>query len=127
MADRRQLGVLLGATVMAIIGNVAAAMQPLALGIVVDDGLTHGLSSGLWSGCLLLFALGMTQVGTNVWGHRLDVENWLRAALGSSQQIGHHVTRTGDAVTETLPTGEVSPRWPPTRCGWARSSTSCRG
>ncbi|GIG26862.1 ABC transporter ATP-binding protein [Cellulomonas denverensis] len=105
--SRRQLGVLLGATVMAIIGNVAAAMQPLALGIVVDDGLTHGLSSGLWSGCLLLFALGMTQVGTNVWGHRLDVENWLRAALGSSQQIGHHVTRTGDAVTETLPTGEV--------------------
>jgi ABC-type lipopolysaccharide export system ATPase subunit len=49
----------------------------------------------------------MVQVGTNVWGHRLDVENWLRAAFASSQQVGHHVTRTGDAVTDELPTGEV--------------------
>lgn len=105
--SRRQLGVLLGATAVSIVGNVAGALQPLALGMVVDDGLTHGLSSGLWSGCLLLFALGMVQVGANVWGHRLEVENWLRAAFASSQQIGHHVTRTGDAVTETLPTGEV--------------------
>ena len=104
---RRQLGVLLGATGVNIVGNVAGALQPLALGMVVDNGLTHGLSSGLWSGCLLLFALGMTQVGANVWGHRLEVENWLRAAFASSQQIGHHVTRTGDAVTDTLPTGEV--------------------
>nr|WP_276581899.1 ABC transporter ATP-binding protein [Cellulomonas sp. RIT-PI-Y] len=104
---RRQIGVLLGATAVSVVGNVAGALQPLALGMVVDDGLTHGLSSGLWSGCLLLFALGMTQVGANVWGHRLEVENWLRAAFASSQQIGHHVTRTGDAVTDTLPTGEV--------------------
>lgn len=104
---RRQLGVLLGATAVSMVGNVAGALQPLALGRVVDDGLTHGLGSGLWSGCLLLFALGMTQVGANVWGHRLEVENWLRAAFASSQQIGHHVTRTGDAVTDTLPTGEV--------------------
>jgi ABC-type multidrug transport system fused ATPase/permease subunit len=103
----RQLGVLLGATGVSIVGNVAGAMQPLALGMVVDDGLSHGLTAGLWSGCLLLFALGMVQVGANVWGHRLEVENWLRAAFASSQQIGHHVTRTGDAVTETLPTGEV--------------------
>lgn len=43
----------------------------------------------------------------NVWGHRLEVENWLRAAFASSQQVGHHVTRTGDAVTDELPTGEV--------------------
>ncbi|MEV7972512.1 ABC transporter ATP-binding protein [Cellulomonas sp. NPDC089187] len=104
---RRQFGVLAGATAVSIVGNVAGAMQPLALGMVVDDGLDHGLSSGLWTGCLLLFALGMINVGANVWGHRLEVENWLRAAFASSQQIGHHVTRTGDAVTDTLPTGEV--------------------
>lgn len=49
----------------------------------------------------------MVQVVANVWGHRLEVENWLRAAFASSQHVGHHVTRTGDAITDELPTGEV--------------------
>jgi ABC-type multidrug transport system fused ATPase/permease subunit len=104
---RRQLGVLLGAIAVAVVGNVAAALMPWQLGRVVDDGLDDGLSSALWLGCLGIAGLGMVQVLTNVWGHRLDVENWLRAAFASSQQIGHHVTRTGDRVTDTLPTGEV--------------------
>ncbi|MBW0255362.1 ABC transporter ATP-binding protein/permease [Cellulomonas sp. PS-H5] len=104
---RRQLGVLAGATAVAVVGNVAAALLPWQLGRVVDDGLDDGLGAALWLGCLGVFALGMVQVGTNVWGHRLDVENWLRAAFASSQQVGHHVTRTGDAVTDELPTGEV--------------------
>lgn len=104
---RRQLGVLAGATAVAVVGNVAAALLPWQLGRVVDDGLDDGLSSALWLGCLGVFLLGMVQVVANVWGHRLDVENWLRAAFGSSQQVGHHVTRTGDAVTDELPTGEV--------------------
>ncbi len=104
---RRQIGVLLGAVAVAVVGNVAAALMPWQLGRVVDDGLDDGLSSALWLGCLGVAALGMVQVVTNVWGHRLDVENWLRAAFASSQQIGHHVTRTGDRVTDTLPTGEV--------------------
>lgn len=104
---RRQLGVLAGATAVAVVGNVAAALLPWQLGRVVDDGLDDGLSSALWLGCLGVFALGMVQVGTNVWGHRLEVESWLRAAFASSQQVGHHVTRTGDAVTDELPTGEV--------------------
>lgn len=104
---RRQLGVLAGATAVAVVGNVAAALLPWQLGRVVDDGLDDGLSAALWLGCLGVLALGMVQVGTNVWGHRLDVENWLRAAFASSQQVGHHVTRTGDAVTDELPTGEV--------------------
>lgn len=104
---RRQLGVLLGAIAVAVVGNVAAALMPWQLGRVVDDGLDDGLSAALWLGCLGIAGLGMVQVLTNVWGHRLDVENWLRAAFASSQQIGHHVTRTGDRVTDTLPTGEV--------------------
>lgn len=104
---RRQLGVLAGATAVAVVGNVAAAMMPYALGRIVDDGLDGGLDRALWLGCLAIFALGMVQAGSNVWGHRLDVENWLRAAFTSSQLIGHHVTRTGDAVTQELPTGEV--------------------
>ncbi len=104
---RRQAGVLAGATAVAVVGNVAAALLPWQLGRIVDGGLEHGLGRQLWLGCLALAALGLVQVGANVWGHRLEVENWLRAAFASSQQVGHHVTRTGDAVTDVLPTGEV--------------------
>lgn len=104
---RRQAGVLAGATAVAVVGNVAAAMLPWQLGRIVDGGLEHGLGRALWLGCLLLAGLGMVQVVANVWGHRLEVENWLRAAFASSQQVGHHVTRTGDAITDELPTGEV--------------------
>jgi len=43
----------------------------------------------------------------NVVGHRIDVQNWLHAAFRTSQLLGYHVSRTGDAVTEKLPTGEV--------------------
>lgn len=104
---RRQAGVLAGATAVAVVGNVAAALLPWQLGRIVDGGLEHGLGRELWLGCLLLAGLGLVQVGANVWGHRLEVENWLRAAFASSQQVGHHVTRTGDAITDELPTGEV--------------------
>ncbi len=104
---RRQLGVLAGATAVAVAGNVAAALIPWQLGRIVDGGLDDGLGRGLWLGCLGLAALGLVQVVANVWGHRLEVENWLRAAFASSQQVGHHVTRTGDAITDALPTGEV--------------------
>lgn len=104
---RRQAGVLAGATAVAVVGNVAAALLPWQLGRIVDGGLEHGLGRELWLGCLLLTGLGLVQVAANVWGHRLEVENWLRAAFASSQQVGHHVTRTGDAITDELPTGEV--------------------
>jgi len=99
--------VLAGATAVAVVGNVAAAVLPWQLGRIVDGGLEHGLGRELWLGCLLLAGLGMVQVLANVGGHRLEVENWLRAAFASSQQVGHHVTRTGDAITDELPTGEV--------------------
>ncbi|NMR18952.1 ABC transporter ATP-binding protein [Cellulomonas fimi] len=104
---RAQAGLLVAALAVGVVGNVAGAFLPLVIGRIVDDGLDGGLSRTLWTGCLLLVAVGAVQIVANVVGHRLDVENWLRAAFASSQEIGHHVTRTGDAVTAELPTGEV--------------------
>ncbi|CAN5429716.1 ABC transporter ATP-binding protein [soil metagenome] len=104
---RRQQWLLLASIVCGIVSNVSAAAMPYVLGRVVDGGLAHGLSRTLWLGCATFGAVGLVQVGANVWGHRLDVENWLRAAYATSQLIGHHVTRTGHAVTAELPTGEV--------------------
>ncbi|WP_250445165.1 ABC transporter ATP-binding protein [Actinotalea sp. C106] len=104
---RRQGGLLLGSALVGIASAVSLAALPLVLGMLVDDGLDQGLSRELWSGVGLLLGVGLVQVVANVVGHRLDVENWLRAAFRTSQLVGHHVSRTGDAVTAELPTGEV--------------------
>lgn len=104
---RRQGGLMLGGAAVGTVAVVTQAASPYLLGRTIDAGLDAGLSSALLVGCALLLAAGLVQVGANVVGHRIDVENWLRAAFRTSQLVGHHVTRTGDAVTATLPTGEV--------------------
>lgn len=104
---RGQLGLVLSAIGWGSAAFVAAAVMPFLLGRVVDTGLAHGLSRELWTGCLLLLGVGAFQALANVVDHRRAVENWIRSAFRSSQLLGHHVTRTGDAVTTELPTGEV--------------------
>ncbi|WP_082812544.1 ABC transporter transmembrane domain-containing protein [Cellulomonas timonensis] len=104
---RRQAGLLTAGVAVGIVGAVTAAVMPYLVGRIVDGGLEHGLGAELWKGCAVLAAVGLVQLVANVWGHRLDVENWLRSAYRTSQLVGHHVTRTGDRVTAELPTGEV--------------------
>lgn len=104
---RRQGWLMLGSALTGITAAVTQAAMPYLLGRLVDDGLVGGLSRPLLVGCLLLLGVGLVQVGANVLGHRLDVESWLRAAFRTSQLVGYHVSRTGDAVTAELPTGEV--------------------
>ena len=104
---RRQWGILLAAVIVGVLGSVAGAFLPYVIGHIIDDGLDDGLSPTLGAGCAALAAVALVQIVGNVVGHRLDVQNWLRASFASSQLIGHHVTRTGDAVTAELPTGEV--------------------
>jgi ABC-type multidrug transport system fused ATPase/permease subunit len=104
---RRQAGILAAAVAVGIVGNVAGALLPYMIGRIVDGGLADGVSRALLTGCAALLGIGLVQVLANVVGHRLEVENWIRSAFVSSQLIGRHVTRTGDAVTAELPTGEV--------------------
>ena len=90
-----------------MLGNIAGALLPYTIGRIIDGGLVDGVSPALLAGCAVLLGVGLVQVVANVVGHRLEVENWIRSAFVSSQLIGRHVTRTGDAVTAELPTGEV--------------------
>ena len=96
-----------GSAAYAVAAMVAQAALPYMIGRLVDEGLEDGLSRSLLTGCLLLAGVGLVQVLANVLGHRCDVENWLRSAFRTSQLVGHHVSRTGDAITAELPTGEV--------------------
>lgn len=104
---RRQLGLQLAGAAAGVASAVSMAALPYLLGRIVDDGLDSGLSRELLVGCLLLLGVGLVMVVANAVGHRLDVQNWLRGAFRTSQLVGHHVSRTGDAVTAELPTGEV--------------------
>ena len=104
---RRQGWLLLGSSLLAVASAVSLAALPFLLGRVVDTGLDDGLSRDLLVGCLLILGAGLVTVLGNVFGHVLDVHNWLRGAFRTSQLVGHHVSRTGDAVTAELPTGEV--------------------
>lgn len=103
---REQAGLLLAGALVGTVAVVAQAALPFLLGRAIDHGL-DGVSAELWTSCALLAAAGAVQVVANVVGHRIDVQNWLRAAFRTSQLVGHHVSRTGDAITAELPTGEV--------------------
>lgn len=104
---RRQSGVLAGAVALGIVGAVSQAALPYVLGRAIDGGLEHGLTWPLGQWLLVLGGVGVVMMVANALGHRLDVINWLRASLNASQLVGHHVTRTGSAITRELPTGEV--------------------
>lgn len=104
---KRQWGVLVAAVIVGIIGAVCQAAVPFVLGRAIDGGLEHGLSPSLLRWCLILAGIGAVSLFTGAFGHRLDVVNWLRASLNTSQLIGHHVASTGSAITRELPTGEV--------------------
>jgi ABC-type multidrug transport system fused ATPase/permease subunit len=104
---RRQGWLLLAGAAVGTIGVVSQAALPYLLGRTVDTGLDSGLSQVLWASAALMLGVGFVGAVANVVGHRIDVQNWLRAAYRSSQLLGHHVSRTGDAVTAELPTGEV--------------------
>ena len=104
---RRQGWLLLAGAVTGTVGVVGQAALPYLLGRTVDHGLDSGLSEALWTSAALLLGVGLVGAVANVVGHRIDVQNWLHAAFRTSQLLGYHVSRTGDAVTEKLPTGEV--------------------
>lgn len=104
---RGQLGLVASSVAWSTLAFVASAVLPYLLGHAVDTGLEHGVDRALWGATLLLLAVGVLGAIANVVEHRRLVEGWIRAAFRSSQLLGHHVTRTGDAVTAELPTGEV--------------------
>ena len=104
---RGQAGLLVANALTGIGSAVALVALPYVLGRLVDDGLDDGLSRELWLGSLALLGVGLVLVVCNVVGHRLEVQNWIGASFRTSQLVGHHVSRTGDAVTAELPTGEV--------------------
>ncbi|GAA4287733.1 ABC transporter ATP-binding protein [Georgenia daeguensis] len=104
---RREAGVLLLAVVLAVVESVALAAVPYLLGTALDEGLADGLSPALLRTCGLLVLVGLVGAGASALGHIGEIGAWLHGAFRTSRLVGHHVTRTGDAISDELPTGEV--------------------
>lgn len=104
---RRQGSIMAFAIGVGILNSLAAASLPFLLGTAVDEGLAAGLSRELVITCLLLLGVGLVMAVTDSVRHIGEIAGWLHAAFGASRLVGHHVTRTGPAISAELPTGEV--------------------
>ncbi|ROR73622.1 ABC transporter ATP-binding protein [Bogoriella caseilytica] len=103
----RQKGLLSFALIMAIIEAASLAAVPFLLGRALDDGLESGLSAELLISVAWLVGIGILGAAAAAVGHIGEIGAWLNGAFRTSRLVGHHVTRTGDSVTEEMSTGEV--------------------
>lgn len=104
---RAQWGVLTAGILVGTLTFLADAVLPYVVGRALDGGLRNGIDAELlgWAG--IMAATALVQIGMGVIGHRLDIQNWLRASFSTSELISNKITESGDAVSEELPTGEV--------------------
>ena len=90
-----------------IVWLVSQALFPAAMGKAIDEGII-GADPGsllLWCGALLGLVVVSALSGTM--RHKYAVANWLQGAFRSAQLIGHQAADTGEALTRTVPTGDV--------------------
>ncbi|QDB80161.1 ABC transporter ATP-binding protein [Georgenia wutianyii] len=87
--------------------SLAGAAVPLLLGLALDAGLEDGVSARLLWLALALVAVGLFSAVATSLGHAAEVGGWLHGSFTTTRLVGHHVSRTGPAIGEELPTGEV--------------------
>ncbi|WP_026531901.1 ABC transporter ATP-binding protein [Arthrobacter sp. H41] len=95
-------GILFGAVLMA-----AQAAMPFLLGRAIDEGILAGDPAALSRWVSGLLVLMVVQAAADTASHRAAVSNWMQAAFRSAQLVGHKITRTGEALPNSLATGEV--------------------
>ncbi|WP_418277785.1 ABC transporter transmembrane domain-containing protein [Isoptericola jiangsuensis] len=103
----RQRGVLALSALAGTVSMLAAAASPLLLGQAIDAGLAGGFGTELFVWCAWMLVAGAVVVGSGIFSHTWDVENWMRAAFSMAELVGDRSTRAGHSLTATVPTGEV--------------------
>ncbi len=93
--------------VLASLVSLAGAAVPLLLGLALDAGLEEGVSARLLWLALAIVGLGVFSATATSLGHAAEVGGWLHGSFTSTRLVAHHVTRTGPAIGEEMPTGEV--------------------
>jgi ABC-type multidrug transport system fused ATPase/permease subunit len=86
---------------------VSQALIWAAVGAAIDHGVIDKNEGELFLWVGVVMALGLFQAICGALRHQLAVTNWMNASYKTVQVIGHHVARTGTAVTDEIPSGDV--------------------
>ncbi|HUZ40814.1 MAG TPA: ABC transporter ATP-binding protein [Acidimicrobiales bacterium] len=86
---------------------VSQALIWAAVGAAIDHGVIHKNTGELFLWVGVVMALGLFQALCGSLRHQLAVTNWMSASYKTVQVIGHHVAKTGTAVTDEIPSGDV--------------------
>ena len=86
---------------------VSQALIWAAVGAAIDHGVINKNTGELFLWVGVVMALGLFQAICGALRHQLAVTNWMNASYKTVQVIGHHVSKTGTAVTDEIPSGDV--------------------
>ena len=90
-----------------IIWLVSQALFPAAMGKAIDEGIIGADPASLLMWCGVLLGLVVVSALSGAMRHKYAVANWLQGAFRSAQLIGHQTAGAGEALTRTVPTGDV--------------------
>ena len=90
-----------------IVWLVSQALFPAAMGKAIDEGIIGGDAGSLVLWCAILVGLVTVSAFSGAMRHRYAVANWMQGAFRSAQLIGHQAADTGEALTRSVPTGDV--------------------
>lgn len=95
------------AVLFGVVWLVSQALFPAVVGKAIDQGIIGGDLRALLNWCLLLVGLVVVSALSGAMRHRYAVMNWMQGAFRSAQLIGHKAADTGEAMSRTVPTGDV--------------------
>lgn len=104
---RQQTWLLFFNAVFGIGWMVSQALLWAAVGAAIDHGIAKHSEAELLKWVGVVIALGLFQALCGALRHQLAVTNWMNAAYRTVQVIGHHVARTGTALTDEIPSGDI--------------------
>lgn len=104
---RHQKGLLALNAVFGIGWMVSQALLWAAVGAAIDHGIAKHSEATLFVWVGVVIGLGLFQAFCGAMRHQLAVTNWMNAAYRTVQVIGHHVSRTGTALTDEIPAGDI--------------------
>jgi ABC-type multidrug transport system fused ATPase/permease subunit len=86
---------------------VSPALVWAAVGAAIDHGVERRNDTELFKWVAVVIALGLIQAFCGAFRHQLAVTNWMNATYRTVQLIGRHVAKSGTALTDEIPAGDI--------------------
>jgi ABC-type multidrug transport system fused ATPase/permease subunit len=86
---------------------VSQALVWAAVGAAIDHGVERHSDAELFKWVGVVIGLGLFQAVCGALRHQLAVTNWMSATYRTIQLIGRHIAKTGPALTDEIPAGDI--------------------